>query len=284
MRRELHSFSEASERGYGVVTYLRCVNGLGQVFVQLLLAKARVASLKQVTNPRLELVAAVLSTKLVRKLEKELHLTIDSVTYWVHSQVVLGFISAEAKRFHTFVANRVQAILEVSKPSHWRHCPGTLNPADYASRGLRAAEMLTKSWWHSGPQFLSQRFIAEELLIPRQSPRTTRSSGSRTYRLLRTLLYVRCRHGSSRRNCTSYAVSTRCRTRGCRSCRRSSILQGYCGSVGGCATPSCQNERSTPTCSRWSITSRRCCYDGFTSWFVIRAGLCRLARCVKLDF
>ena len=69
---EVHSFSDASQDGYGVVCYVRHHNEREEVYFQFVMAKARVASLKQVSIPRLELVAAVLSVKVVAKVLKEL--------------------------------------------------------------------------------------------------------------------------------------------------------------------------------------------------------------------
>jgi len=44
----------------------------------------------------------------------------------------------------------------VCKPSQWRHCPGSLNPADDASRELSAHQLLSSERWFSGPAFLSE--------------------------------------------------------------------------------------------------------------------------------
>ena len=38
----------------------------------------------------------------------------------------------------------------------WRHCPGTLNPADDASRGLSVNHLLHNERWFKGPAFLSK--------------------------------------------------------------------------------------------------------------------------------
>ena len=72
---ELHHFSEASSTGYGQCIYLRLIDENDQVRCSLLMGKARVAPLKPVTIPRLELVAAVLSTKISMLLQKELDYT-----------------------------------------------------------------------------------------------------------------------------------------------------------------------------------------------------------------
>lgn len=60
---QLHHFSDASERGYGTVSYLRLENDNKEVHVAFIIGKSRVASLKQITIPRMELTAAVLAVR-----------------------------------------------------------------------------------------------------------------------------------------------------------------------------------------------------------------------------
>lgn len=75
---QLHHFADASETGYGAVSYLRMINDQGRIHVCFLMGKARVSPLKQLTIPRLELAAAVLSVKMDRLLRAELHLLLQS--------------------------------------------------------------------------------------------------------------------------------------------------------------------------------------------------------------
>ncbi|GFR11452.1 integrase catalytic domain-containing protein [Trichonephila clavata] len=58
LRTELHGFSDSSENAYGAALYLRCINSCGQISVRLLCSKSRVAPLKSITIPRLELCGA----------------------------------------------------------------------------------------------------------------------------------------------------------------------------------------------------------------------------------
>jgi hypothetical protein len=88
----------------------------GQVNTALVAAKARVGPSKPVTVPRLELTATVMSVKMSDFLRKELEYENIKETFWTDSKVVLGYISNEARRFHVFVANRVQKIRDVSSP------------------------------------------------------------------------------------------------------------------------------------------------------------------------
>lgn len=114
---ELHHFSDASVDGYGQCSYLRLVNKSNQVHCSFAMGKSRVTPLKNVTVPRLELTAALVSTKVSAVLRQELDYKNVKEVFWTDSQVVLGYIRNDARRFHVFVANRVQQIRDSSSPS-----------------------------------------------------------------------------------------------------------------------------------------------------------------------
>ena len=152
---ELHHFSDASERGYGAVSYLRALNGEGDVHCSFIMAKARVAPLKAMTIPRMELAAAALATRLDALVGQEITLPISSSTFWTDSTCVLRYIANEDKRYQTFVSNRVSTIRERSSPSQWKYVETSSNPADDASRGISAEELINSQRWISGPGFLS---------------------------------------------------------------------------------------------------------------------------------
>lgn len=118
---QLHHFSDASESGYGTVSYLRLENNEKEVHVAFMIGKARVAPLKQVTIPRLELTAAVLAVKVDIMLRRELQLQLNKSTFWTDSTTVLKYITNETKRFRTFVANRISFVRDATDVSQWRY-------------------------------------------------------------------------------------------------------------------------------------------------------------------
>ncbi|XP_071058697.1 uncharacterized protein [Pseudochaenichthys georgianus] len=126
---ELHHFSDASSQGYGQCSYVRLV-GKENIHCAFVMGKARVAPTKIVTIPRLELTAAVTSAAVSSMLKEEL---------------VLGYINNEARRFHVFVANRVQRIREATNPGQWFYVETGENPADHASRGLKVADLISSN-------------------------------------------------------------------------------------------------------------------------------------------
>lgn len=151
---QLHLFSDASEVAYGAAAYLRMVNSNGDVHCSFVMGKSRLSPLKPVTIPRMELSAAVLSTRLDRMIREEIEYTIDDSIFWTDSTCVLRYVENDEKRYETFVANRVSAIREQSLPSQWRYVHTELNPADDASRGISADDIVKPTRWIKGPDLL----------------------------------------------------------------------------------------------------------------------------------
>ena len=152
---ELHYFSDASLQGYGTCVYLRMIDEEDHVATSLVIAKSRVTPSKIVTIPRLELMAAVVSVRVSNFLHKQLPIQNVAEYFWTDSQVVLGYIANEARRFQIYVANRVQQIRDSTSVDQWRYVDTKSNPADKASRGMNADEMFNSSLWWNGPEFLS---------------------------------------------------------------------------------------------------------------------------------
>ncbi|XP_067933081.1 uncharacterized protein [Watersipora subatra] len=154
-RTEIHHFSDASLSGYGACSYLRYIDTDSKVHCALIFGKARVSPMKSVTVPRMELQAAVIATRQSILLRKELKMPIDRECFWTDSRIVLGYLSNDTKRFHMYVANRVQEIKETTTSEQWAYVCSKDNPADTASRGASISELKGSSWL-DGPEFLKK--------------------------------------------------------------------------------------------------------------------------------
>ena len=150
----LHHFSDASEIGYGTVSYSRYVNQQQDIHCSLVMGKSKVAPLKQVSIPRLELSAATTAVRVHHMIYQELDINVDDTFFWTDSQTVLKYINNTTARFKTFVANRIGVIRDGSEPSQWRYVETSQNPADFSSRGQPVHKFLQNDMWRHGPNFL----------------------------------------------------------------------------------------------------------------------------------
>ena len=64
----------------------------GKLRCSLVMGKARVAPLKYITIPRMEVVAVTLSVKISVMLRKEFQIPITREIFWTDSEAVLGYI------------------------------------------------------------------------------------------------------------------------------------------------------------------------------------------------
>ncbi|GFX28955.1 integrase catalytic domain-containing protein [Trichonephila clavipes] len=159
----LQGFADASEAAYGAVVYLQCFLHNGAAKVSILASKSRVAPIRVISIPRLELCACVLLAQLVKKIHSTLRLNISYIVLHTDSTIALAWLNTPANRLKTFVANRFAKMQELTEGFQWNHVPSVLNPADLVSRGLRPCDLPNlRLWWH-GPQFLEKgKFSSEE--------------------------------------------------------------------------------------------------------------------------
>ncbi|XP_043191513.1 uncharacterized protein LOC122364821 [Amphibalanus amphitrite] len=149
---QLHHFADASSSAYGVVSYVRCVGDHSSC--TLLFSRARLAPMKQLSVPRLELAAATLAVKSSLELQRALEVDAD-IYFWTDSTTVLKYIKNEKTRFHVFVANRLAVIHDGSTAGQWHYVPSESNPADLVSRGMNASSLVHSDLWRFGPSFLN---------------------------------------------------------------------------------------------------------------------------------
>ena len=134
--------------------YLRMVDNAGHNSCSFIIEKARIAPLKAVSIPRLELTAAVLSIRLYLLVTKELDLPNCNCVFWTDSRTTLQCIQNNTKQFPVFVANRLAIICEHTSTNSWKYVPSKLNPADFATRGISAELFFHSYAWLQKPSFL----------------------------------------------------------------------------------------------------------------------------------
>ncbi|GFX57040.1 integrase catalytic domain-containing protein [Trichonephila clavipes] len=148
---EIHCFSDASKSAYGTILYLRFVTCNKEIETSFICSKSRVAPLKSLTLPRLELTAALLSARLAKQVSSCLKFDAN-IYYWTDSLISYYWMRGDSSAFKPYIKNRVQEIQLLSDPMQWGHCPGKDNPADLLSRGTSAVKLAQNElWWHGPP-------------------------------------------------------------------------------------------------------------------------------------
>ena len=154
INKRIITFVDASLQAYGTVVYLQCVYNDGSVTSRLIALKNKVALLKPMTVPRLELMGAVLGLRLTQHLVHILEVPIQTVTFYSDSTDVLWWVRGHGRSFRPFVANRIGEIQMATDLSQWQHVATGENPADLCTRGATPEELSGSSFWWNGPTWL----------------------------------------------------------------------------------------------------------------------------------
>ena len=150
-KKTLHVFSDASEDAYSACVYLE-INKT----VSFVIAKSRVKLLKVVSLPRMELLGALIASRLKIMVLSSLQEDID-VHFWSDSTIVLNWINSEPYKMKTFVGNRVAEIQTNSSKAQWHWTPTDENPADLPSRGIWPLSPEQEQLYLEGPSWLPDK-------------------------------------------------------------------------------------------------------------------------------
>ena len=104
--------------------------------VSFIMGKSRVAPVKVMSVPQLELCAALLAARLAKFIHGEIDLNIEKTVLWSDSTVVLSYLRDTSKRRPSFESNRIKRIREIFPVDQWRWVDTEQNPADVFSRGV----------------------------------------------------------------------------------------------------------------------------------------------------
>ena len=149
---QIYAFSDSSKRPMLLLFIYAQNTRMVEPEVRLLSSKTRVAPIKQQTIPRLGLLGALISARLVITLLKSFPCKIEP-TFWADSTAAFCWIRHD-KPWKQYIQSRIQEIRKIVPEAPWKHCSADKDPADLPSRGITAKELVEDSLWWGGPKFL----------------------------------------------------------------------------------------------------------------------------------
>ncbi|UYV61696.1 hypothetical protein LAZ67_1005939, partial [Cordylochernes scorpioides] len=156
---QLHGFCDASLNAYSAVFYLKTRFKNQKIKINLITSKTKVAPLKIITIPRLELSAALLLAQLNQVILESFPFQPDKTFLWTDSQICIDWIRSDASRWKAFVSNRVSSIQNLTQITDWFHVSSQDNPADCASRGIMPQDLVNHRIWWRGPIWLQENNV-----------------------------------------------------------------------------------------------------------------------------
>ncbi|XP_047504174.1 uncharacterized protein LOC125049113 [Pieris napi] len=153
---QIHGYCDASILAYAAVVYCLVKKTDGSYRTSLIAARTRVAPLKTISLPKLELSGALLLSRLLNQVAQAMRIPMERVFAWTDSSIVIAWLSGEPTKWKPFVANRVVEILANHKKEQWHHVQSQENPADIASRGMFISDLKHCNLWWKGPTWLQK--------------------------------------------------------------------------------------------------------------------------------
>ncbi|XP_053691744.1 uncharacterized protein LOC128740235 [Sabethes cyaneus] len=150
---QLHMFVDASTEAYASVVYIRFMVA-GKPRCALVGAKAKVAPIKPLSVPRLELQAATVGTRFLQYIIDHHKLPFNQKYLWTDSSTVMHWIHSTQRKYPQYVGCRVGEILTHTNPGEWRWVPTKQNVADEATKWGQSPSFDPSSRWFRGPEFL----------------------------------------------------------------------------------------------------------------------------------
>lgn len=154
----LHGFCDASTKAYCAVVYCRVETATG-IRSGIVASKTRVAPVRPISLPRLELCGAVILARLLKQTREAMRIPTNQVYAWTDATIVLSWLFGDPRRWKPFVQNRVVEILDYTCNTQWFHVASEDNPADIGSRGCSPLQLRGDLLWWEGPSWLKHRKI-----------------------------------------------------------------------------------------------------------------------------
>ena len=152
----LHGFCDASNHAYCAVIYVQAETRNGSMS-RIITSKTKVAPIKKLSIPRLELLSCLLLSEIMMNVYNALLdvVSIDNIFLWSDSEVALAWIKGD-KHWKSWISNRVEKIKKMTDSGTWKYVKTNLNPADIGTRNISVQTFPDDNLWWYGPSFINQ--------------------------------------------------------------------------------------------------------------------------------
>ena len=183
---KLIGFCDATSKAYATIVNSH-VETNEKSFMRILSSKTRVAPTTLRTIPRLELLSALLLSRLVTNITSALQqeISLQQPLCFTDSKVVFIGLMVSTKEWKQFVQNRVEEIRRLLPIECWHHCPGVSNPADIQPRGSKPSDLISNPLCWNGPKVIDHEEVpVEQVPIPDECLNEMKSSHDKVHSLL----------------------------------------------------------------------------------------------------
>ena len=119
------------------------------------MSKRKVAPVKQVTIPKLELQVAVMANRWTQTNIDSYSLKLSKKVLWTDSQTAVKLIRSEARNYPPLVINRISVILDSFAMEEWTWVSTEQNGPDDATRDTDHIDITSSSRLFNSPEFLA---------------------------------------------------------------------------------------------------------------------------------
>ena len=148
-------FSDGSDLGQCVVSYLVWKLKDGSSHVSLITSRTKIASMTKISTPKSELCAAQLSSRLRCWLVQEMDIKVGDIYHFVDASIIIGMLKNISLKFDSYTAPRITEIQMNTPVEEWFWLDTFDNPADIGTRGqCSVSDLEPGKMWREGPAWL----------------------------------------------------------------------------------------------------------------------------------
>ena len=151
----LYGFCDTSNQTYCAVIYAVTELSNG-IISRIVTSKTKVAPIKKLSIPRLELLSCLLLSELMSTVCRLLQdvIVVNQKYLWSDYEVFLAWTKGQDKQWKPSVQNRVNKIRQISDADQWQYVNTGITPANVSTREHSMMKPAENDLWWYGPPFI----------------------------------------------------------------------------------------------------------------------------------